>query len=165
MQTPVGKTYLHISVAEMLMVAKWPYQSYTDTGREDPNQCEQKFLKLLFPFFYHVPFPWKGRGQHAVWKTYNPPWTRILPSCTKYNPHEPKDNPHELQYNPNEPGPLKTLLLLWEERCLLHIQLAMLASFTQSFCTSDHDQPTFSSSTEPCCVCVFVPVWGSRSTT
>ena len=31
--------------------------------------------------FYHVPFPWKGHGQHAVWKT--------------YNPHEPEYNPHE----------------------------------------------------------------------
>ena len=139
MQTPVGKTYLHISVAEMLMVAKWPYQAYTDTGREDPNQCEQKFLKLLFPFFYHVPFPWKGRGQHAVWKTYNPPWTRIEPLWTKYNPHEPEDNPHEWQYNPHEPGPLKTMVVA-EESCSLHMQLAMLVLFTESLSTAD--QPT-----------------------
>jgi hypothetical protein len=30
----------------MFMVAKWPYQAYTDTGRENPNQCEQKFIKV-----------------------------------------------------------------------------------------------------------------------
>ena len=35
--------------------------------------------------FYHVPFPWKGRGQHAVCKTYNP-------HEPEYNPHEPEDN-------------------------------------------------------------------------
>ena len=30
----------------MLMVATSPCQAYTDTGIEDPNQCEQKLLKV-----------------------------------------------------------------------------------------------------------------------
>jgi hypothetical protein len=34
--------------------------------------------------FYQVPYPWKGYGQYAVWKT--------------FTPHEPEHNTQELKF-------------------------------------------------------------------